>query len=52
MDDPQFVLMYRQPGEEDHEKLTDVMDSVILQLRSLQNEVESLKDQLNSFQNN
>ena len=36
MDENQRIeLMYRQPGEEKHQNITEVLDEVILSLRSL-----------------
>ena len=38
MDDPsvKYELMYRRPGEEEHELLTDVLDDIIIRLQSLE----------------
>ena len=38
MDDPsvKYELMYRRPGEEQHELLTDVLDDIIIRLQSLE----------------
>ena len=36
MDENQRIeLMYRQPGEEKHQNITEVLDEVILSLRTL-----------------
>ena len=47
-------LMYRQPGVSVHQKLTDVMDEMILTLRELSERmtiVEEFCDQVAEFEN-
>ena len=47
-------LMYRQPGVSVHQKLTDVMDEIILTLRELSERmtiVEEFCDQVAEFEN-
>ncbi len=36
-------LMYRQPGAEKHQNITDVLDEVILSLRSLSERVTAIE---------
>ncbi len=36
-------LMYRQPGAEKHQNITDVLDEVILRLRSLSERVTAIE---------
>ena len=47
-------LMYRQPGVSVHQKLTDVMDEIILTLRELSERmtiVEEFCDQVSELEN-
>ena len=37
-------LMYRQPGAETHQNITDVLDEIIITLRDLSNRVSKLED--------
>ena len=44
MDENQRIeLMYRQPGEEKHQNITEVLDEVILSLRSLSERVTAIE---------
>ena len=37
-------LMYRQPGEEKHQNITDVLDEIIITLRDLTERVTLLEE--------
>jgi hypothetical protein len=37
-------LMYRQPGEETHQNITDVLDEIIITLRDLSERLSKLED--------
>ena len=37
-----IVLMYRAPGREEHQKLTDVMDEIITRLEAIEKKLEEL----------
>ena len=39
---PPVVLMYRRPGNEEHEKLTDVMDDILLRLERIEERLNQL----------
>lgn len=40
MDDSPVELMYRRPGSENHENITDVLDDILIRLQKLE---ETLK---------
>ncbi len=44
MDDKKVELMYRQPGVETHQNITDVLDEIIITLRDLSERVTKLED--------
>ena len=44
MDEPKVELMYRQPGETEHQNITDVLDEVILTLRELSERMTILEE--------
>lgn len=45
MDENQKIeLMYRQPGEEKHQNITEVLDEVILALRTLTERVTVIEN--------
>ena len=45
MPEPPFTLMYRRPDKDEYQKLTDVMDEVIIKLNELSDKVDSLIDE-------
>ena len=45
MSEPPFKLMYRRPDRDEYQKLTDVMDEVIIKLNELSEKVDSLTDE-------
>ena len=44
MDDEKVQLMYRQPGVEKHQNITDVLDEIIIVLRDLTERVIKLEE--------
>ena len=42
--DNNVELMYRQPGEDKHQNITDVLDEVILTLRNLTERVTAIEN--------
>ena len=42
--DERVELMYRQPGADKHQNITDVLDEVILSLRSLTERVTAIEN--------
>lgn len=49
-DEPSVELMYRQPGADKHQNITDVLDEIIITLRDLSNRItvieENTKEQI------
>ena len=45
MPEPPFTLMYRRPDKDEYQKLTDVMDEVIIKLNELSDKIDSLTDE-------
>ena len=39
---PDVFLMYRRPNEDDHEKLTDVMDDILNRLERIEKRLEEM----------
>ena len=39
---PPVILMYRRPGNDDYEKLTDVMDDILIRLEAIENKLKDL----------
>ena len=39
-----FELMYRQPGAEEHQNVTEVLDEIILLLREIDHRVTKLEE--------
>ncbi len=44
MEEQKVELMYRQPGVETHQNITDVLDEIIITLRDLSERVTKLED--------
>ena len=40
--EPPVVLMYRRPGNDEYEKLTDVMDDILIRLEAIENKLNKL----------
>ena len=40
---PEFILMYRRPGSDSHEKITDALDDLFNRLSELELDDEDLK---------
>lgn len=40
--EPPVVLMYRRPGSEEHEKLTDVMDDILIRLERIEQRLKEI----------
>ncbi len=43
MAEPEFILMYRRPGSDTHEKITDALDDLFNRLSELELDDEDLK---------
>jgi hypothetical protein len=43
MSEPPFKLMYRRPDRDEYQKLTDVMDEIIIKLNDLSERLESIE---------
>jgi len=52
MENENIALMYRRPGVEEHENITDVLDDVIISIQYLSRRVEELTEKVNSLQQN
>lgn len=39
---PPVVLMYRRPDSDEYEKLTDVMDDILIRLAAIENKLKEL----------
>ncbi len=44
MDNERIELMYRQPGLQHHQNITDVLDEIIIALRSLSERITKLEE--------
>ena len=44
-DNAKYELMYRRPGAEDHENITDVLDDILNRISSLEKKIEELTNQ-------
>ena len=44
MDEEKVELMYRQPGLQHHQNITDVLDEIIIALRDLSERITKLED--------
>ena len=44
MSEQKVELMYRQPGVETHQNITDVLDEIIIALRDLSERITKLED--------
>ena len=44
MSEQKVELMYRQPGAETHQNITDVLDEIIITLRDLSERLSKLED--------
>ena len=44
MDEQKVELMYRQPGAQHHQNITDVLDEIIIALRDLSERITKLED--------
>ena len=44
MDKEKVELMYRQPGAETHQNITDVLNEIIITLRDLSERITKLED--------
>ena len=42
--DRPIELMYRQPGNSEHQNITDVLDEIILKLREIDSRLKQLED--------
>ena len=38
---PEFVLMYRRPGSDEYEKITDALDDLFIRVAKLEEEVDT-----------
>ena len=45
MPDTKFNFFYRRPGETEHEKLTDVLDDIIIKLDELTQRVDAFLEE-------
>ncbi len=45
MSEPPFKLMYRRPDRDEYQKLTDVMDEIIIKLNDLSERLESIENE-------
>ncbi len=43
MDEPPFQLMYRAPGQEEHEKLVDILDKLHYSIEKLEQRLTKLE---------
>lgn len=43
MAEPEFILMYRRPGSDEYEKITDALDDLFNRLSELELDDEDLK---------
>jgi hypothetical protein len=44
-DNTRYELMYRRPGAEDHENITDVLDDILNRISAIEKKIEELTNQ-------